>query len=319
MEENKDYGVQSSDNTVKKRARSFIFDIAAGMCIGVAFIIPGFSGGSVAAILGIYERLIGAIANILKDFKNSVKTLLPLGIGLVAGAAALMFPLGFFLERYPLLTVSLFVGLAIGGIPSLADKVKGRPEASGIAAFSISTAAAALICFLPVGTDVSLFGLDLGGYALLFLVGALGSFALVVPGISGSMLLLILGYYNPILKLVTDHLLRFEDLGTCILVFGSCGLGMAAGFFAVSVLMKLLLEKFPRATYFAIIGFIIGSLPAIYVSVMKDAGMISESLEVLSLPASPFCYIGCVMLVAAGIALSYSFVRLASKKNNKTE
>ena len=290
-----------------------------GVCIGVAFIIPGFSGGSVAAILGIYERLVGAIANILHDFKNSVRTLLPIGVGLVLGAVALMFPIGFFLDRYPIMTVSLFVGLAIGGIPSLKDKIKGKPTVNNITSLVIAAIITALISFMPVGEDVNLFGLSIGGYVLLFLVGVIGSCALVVPGISGSMLLLILGYYNPILRLVTDNLLRFENVLTSVLVLGVCGIGVAVGFFVISVLMKALLEKYPRGTYFAIIGFIIGSLPTIYVSTMKDAGMISHSFEIISLPSSPLNYVISVLLAIVGITLSYGFVRMASKKQGKTE
>ena len=255
----------------------------------------------------------------LKLLKNSVKTILPIGIGLVLGIVALMLPLGFFLERYPLLTVSLFVGLALGGIPSLSEKIKGRVTPSNAIALLIPAILTALICFMPAGAEVDLFGLKPFGYILLVIVGILGSCALVIPGISGSMLLLILGYYNPILRLVTDHLLRFEDIGTCILVLGACGIGMAIGFFTISVLMKRLLEKFPRDTYFAIIGFIIGSLPTIYASTMKDAGMISDSFTALSLPDSPMHYIACALLVGVGIALSYSFVRLAAKKIGKTE
>lgn len=319
MEENKDYDVQNSNNTVKTGVRTFLRDLVAGVCIGVAFIIPGFSGGSVAAILGIYERIVNAIANVFKEMKKSIITLLPVGLGLVIGAVALAFPIGFFLERSPLMTVSLFVGLAIGGIPSLTEKVKGKPTSDNIIALSVPLTVTALLCFLPVGSDVDLFNLGFGGYVLLFLVGVLGSCALVVPGISGSMLLLILGYYNPILSLVTNHFLRLEDMTTCILVLGACGMGIAVGFFSISVLMKWLFEKYPRGTYFAIIGFIIGSLPTVYVSTMKDAGMISASFENLALPSSPVHYVICIFLVLAGVCMSYGFSNIAAKKAEEME
>ena len=119
MEENKDCDLQIADKTVKKGLKGYLADFAVGIAIGIAFIIPGFSGGSVAAILGVYEKLINAIANIFKEFKKSVITLLPIGLGLIVGALALMFPLGYFLEHFPLPTVSLFVGLAIGGSVAL--------------------------------------------------------------------------------------------------------------------------------------------------------------------------------------------------------
>ena len=313
MEENKDCDLQIADKTVKKGLKGYLADFAVGIAIGIAFIIPGFSGGSVAAILGVYEKLINAIANIFKEFKKSVITLLPIGLGLIVGALALMFPLGYFLEHFPLPTVSLFVGLAIGGIPSLSKNVKGKPTANNVIALSVPLTLALLLSFIPVGADVNLIGISFGGYLLLFLVGIIGSCALVVPGISGSMLLLILGYYNPIVNLITDHLFRLKDLTECILVLGSCGLGIVAGFFLISVFMKKMLTSYPRGTHFAIIGFIVGSLPTVYISTMKEAGMISSYLAPISLPTSVFHYVVCIFLVLAGVCASFSFSQLFDK------
>ena len=314
MEENKELGVSKTACEKKKPTRGFLRDVLSGSGIGGAFIIPGVSGGSVAAILGIYEKMINAIANIFKETKKSIMTLLPIFIGLVLGALALLFPLEFLLERYPLPTVSIFVGLAIGGLPTITDKVKGKITSEDIISLSTALIVAALLCFLPVGSDVDLFNIGFGGYILLFIVGLIGSCALVVPGISGSMLLLILGYYNPIVNLVTDHLLRFEDLTKCILVLGSCGLGIVVGFMLISIVMKHLLAKHPRLTYFAIIGFIIGSLPTVYVSTMKSAGMLTQSLGVISLPTSPMYYAICVFLVIMGVCASYNFANAVKNK-----
>ena len=314
MEENKDYDMQVPDKTVKKGLYRFLKEFASGICIGVAFIIPGFSGGSVAAILGIYEKLINAIANIFKEFKKSIITLLPIALGLATGAVALMFPLGYMLEHFPLPTVSIFVGLALGGVPSLIADAKGKCTAKSIVAVSVAALVAALLCFMPVGSDVNLFDMNFGGYIMLFLVGVLGSSALVVPGISGSMLLLILGYYNPIVNLLTDHLFRFDNVAVCFLVLAVCGLGAATGFLLISVLMKELLRKYRTVTYFAIVGFIVGSLPTVYVSTMKEAGMISSSLAAIRLPESEFHYVLCAALVLLGVFASYFFSRLAAKK-----
>lgn len=295
-------------------AKGFLHDLVAGFFMGVAFIIPGFSGGSVAAILGIYERMISAVANVFKEFKKSIITLLPIGIGLVVGAASLLFPLGYMLQRFPLPTVSLFVGLAIGGIPSMWGRVKGKTDVKGALALSVPLVLALLICFIPAGAEVDLFNIGFGGYVLLFLIGVLGSSALVVPGISGSMLLLILGYYRPLLALVSDHLFKFRDVGHSVLVLGVCGVGIAVGFLAISVIMKQLLAKYPRGTFYAIVGFIIGSLPAVYVSTMKDAGMLTDRFSFVGMPTSPVHYIACAVLLAIGICLSLGMVHLAKKK-----
>ena len=280
--------------------------VGAGFAMGVAFIIPGFSGGSVAAILGIYEELIGAIANLPKKPIESIKKLLPILIGLALGAVALLYPLGWALTAFPLPTAALFVGLALGGMPSLTDKISGKPTPSGLLAFIIPLLGAVALSFAPTGADVNLFGLDLGGYILLFLVGVLGSAALVVPGISGSMLLLILGYYNPIIKLVTEHLFRGRDVLTSLLCLGTCGIGIVVGFFMISLLMKCLLEKHTRGTYLAIVGFILGSVPTVFVSTAKDAG-----LTLATLPTSPLYWIACIALLFLGGAAAYLFCRYA--------
>jgi len=303
---------------LKKNAsgiKGFFLDIVRGFGIGIAFIIPGFSGGSIAAILGIYERLICAIADIFKDFKNSFKTLLPVAIGMVIGVVSLLFPLGWALEAFPLPTVSLFVGLAIGGMPSITDKVKGKKISYKNLLASIIPALVVLsISFMPIGAEKDLKNLSFGGYILLFLIGILGSSALVIPGISGSMLLLILGYYNPIVNLATKHLLRGKDIGTSILVLGVTALGVAIGFIAISVIMKILFKKCPRGTYFAIIGFILGSIPTIYISTAKEAGMTFSTL-----PSSPLHWICCVLLLIAGFALSYALVVYSRKHTSEKE
>jgi len=303
----------TAKDTQHRRAKEFSLDIIRGSAIGAAFIIPGFSGGSVAAILGIYEKLVGAIADIFKDFKKSILTLLPIALGMICGIVALLFPLGWALGKFPFPTVCLFVGLAIGGLPSLGDKLSGKIKAKNAFACFIPLLAALALSFLPIGEDVNLFELNFGGYALLFLIGIIGSTALVVPGISGSMLLLILGYYNPIVNMITNHFFKGKDVGTSILVLGCTALGIIFGFFLISILMKWLLKNFPRGTYFAILGFILGSIPTIYVSTAKDAGYTLSTL-----PTSVPHWIMCVVMLAIGFALSFALV-LYSKKLVKKE
>ena len=318
MEENKDKINETAAKTVKRASRlGFLKDGAAGFGMGVAFIIPGFSGGSIAAILGIYERLIEAIADIFKTFKKSVITLLPIFIGLVLGAVSLMFPLDWALDSFPLPTVSLFVGLALGGLPSITDKVKGKIKWTNLLALLIPIALAVGLSFAPTGADVDLLGLDFGGYVVLFFVGVIGSSALVIPGISGSMILLILGYYNPLLGMITENLLRGQNVGAALLVLSSAGAGIIFGFIGISVIMKLLLKKCPRGTYFAIIGFIVGSVPTVFVSTVKDAGMTASTL-----PSDPWHWTACVLLLALGGALSFILVKktkaMAGKPAPKT-
>ncbi len=298
-------------NTAKQnKLVCFLFDVLRGVAIGVAFIIPGFSGGSVAAILGVYEKLVGAIADFFKHFKSSFLTLLPIVLGMLLGVAALILPIQWGLKHYPMPTVTLFVGLALGGLPSVTDKMKGEPPSKPswkhLFACILPLAAAASLCFLPLGKEADLFHLGFGGYLLLVLVGIVGSAALVVPGISGSMLLLIFGYYNPIVALITENLLHGQQIGICLLVLACLAAGLVIGFFGISVLMKFLLKKFPRGTYFAIFGFIVGSVPAVYASVIRETGTVLFS--------DPWYWAVAAMMLLVGFVLSLTLVLWSKRR-----
>ena len=293
--------------------KNFFLDIGRGAAIGVAFIIPGFSGGSIAAILGIYEKLVGAIAGIFKEFKKSIFTLMPIALGMVLGIISLLFPLGWALEAYPIPTVCIFVGLAIGGLPSVTDKCRGKIKFTNIIALFIPLALAAALSFLPVRADVNLLtGLYLGDYLLLAVIGLVGSSALVVPGISGSMLLLIFGYYNPIVSLVTDHLFKGQNVVQALLVLCTVGGGITVGFFLISIIMKWLLANCPRGTYFAILGFIIGSIPTVYISTAKESGAIFSALM-----PNVWYWVVSILLLLVGFAASFSLVLFAKKRGAK--
>lgn len=301
--------MSKSDGAAIKGRTPFLLDVLFGVAIGMAFIIPGFSGGSIAAMLGIYEKLVGAIADLFKNFKKSLLTLLPIALGMALGVIALLFPLGWALEAFPIPTVCIFVGLALGALPSITEKLKGRMRVWHIASFLIPLLVAFSLSFLPISSDVDLFNLDVGGYVLLVLVGLLGSTALVVPGISGSMLLLILGYYNPIVNLATEHLLLGRDVGISIAVLGCTALGIGAGFFIISIIMKKLLHSCPKGTYFAILGFILGSLPTVFISTAKESGLTFGEL----MPSAAYWVISAVLL-AMGIAVSLFLVKFSRKK-----
>ncbi len=293
----------------QNKIAEFLLNILRGAAIGVAFIIPGFSGGSLAVILGIYERLVGSVADLFKDFKRSIIFLIPIAIGLVLGVAAMIFPIQWGLNNYPIPTASLFLGFAIGGLPTVTEKLKGKPKPLHFLACLLPLVLAASLAFIPMADRPTDFLLDLnfGGYLLLILVGAVGACALVIPGISGSMLLLIFGYYNPLVRLFTDYFLKGQSIGLCILVFLCAGVGMVAGLFGISMIMKYLLKKFPRGSHFAILGFIVGSIPAVYASVIRETGT--------AMLTDPWYIVASVAMLLVGAALSFVLVMFARKKS----
>lgn len=247
------------------KVKEFFKSLGMGAGIGIAMIIPGVSGGTIAVLFNIYDKLIGAISDLRRDFKNSFFYLLPIILGALVGIAAMYFPLKYAIEYAPMPTILLFAGLMVGSFPKLCkDTYKKGVKWTDIIAFILPLAFVVGICFIPALGQANL-GADMPvwGYFVLILIGAVASCALVVPGVSGSLLLLIFGYYQPILDTVSALLTSF---GHSLLVLALFAVGLIVGFFTIAKLMKFLLKKFPRGTGWAILGFVFGSIPAIFLT-----------------------------------------------------
>lgn len=286
--------------------------MAKGAAIGVAMIIPGVSGGTLAVLLDVYDRIIRAISNIFKDFKNSILVLLPILLGAVIAVAAAYFPIKYALRSFPFPTVMLFAGLMIGSCPKIVkDGIKRGFKWLDILSVALPLILVIGICFIPsVGSANLGADMPVHGYFLLIAIGALASCALVVPGISGSMLLLIFGYYNEILDTVS--LLR-TDFGHSVLVLALFAVGIIIGFFSIARLMKFLLSKFPKATNWAIIGFVIGSIPAIFITYNANfPDFVYGDLNAVHIA------VGCV-LCSVGIVATLLLTVFAEKKSKKMQ
>ena len=182
-----------------------IFDILRGVVIGLANIIPGVSGGTMMVSMGIYDTIIGCINSLFKDFKRCVKMLWPYALGMVLGILGLAKLITFLLGSYPLPTNMAFIGLILGGLPMILKKMKGEKKgAPGAIAFVL---AFALVVGLKIvdgdnSTDASIT-LGLGQMIILFMMGVIAAATMVIPGVSGSMMLMLLGYYNPVVGSVS--------------------------------------------------------------------------------------------------------------------
>lgn len=281
-----------------------------GAVIGVAMIIPGVSGGTLAVLMNVYDKLIDAVSNLRRDFKNSFFFLLPVLLGAIIAVAAAYFPLKYALKYAPFPTVMLFAGLMAGSIPKIVkDGAKLGFKPINLAALIIPLAVVAGICFIPnLGNADLSTAMPWYGYLLLILIGAVASCALVVPGVSGSMLLLIFGYYNALFATVSG---LKTDFGHSLLVLALFAAGIIIGFFSIAKLMKLFLTKFPRGTTWAIIGFVIGSIPAIFITYNANfPEFVYSSLNVSHI------VIG-VVLCVLGIIASYTLTAYVEARNKK--
>lgn len=280
--------------------------MAKGGAIGLAMIIPGVSGGTLAVLLGVYDKIIDSVGNLFKQFKKSVLFLLPILLGAVLAFAALYFPLKYALQYAPFPTIMLFSGLMLGSIPDLiktSNKNGFKPfDTIGLA---LSCALVIGICFIPAIGNVDLSAnMQAWQYFLLLFMGMLASCALVVPGVSGSMLMLIFGYYEPLLACISGLKTSF---GHSLLVLATFAVGLVIGFFTIAKLMQLLLKKFRRITFWSIVGFVIGSIPAVIITFFHQFG---NNLEVYLSPLQ--ITLGVLLFVLGGVG-TFFLTRFAAK------
>lgn len=253
------------------KVKKFFINLIKGGAIGIAMIIPGVSGGTLAVLMDVYDDLVNAVGNLFKDFKKNFLFLLPVLLGAVLAVAAAYFPIKYALAYAPFPTVMLFAGLMVGSIPDLIKKsnTNGFKKLDTIG-MVLSFVVVVGICFIPSIGSVDLSsGMPVYGYFLLILIGMVASCALVVPGISGSMLLLIFGYYNSLFAAVSGLKTEF---GHYLLVLALFAVGVIVGFFTIAKLMQFLLKRFKRATFWAIVGFVLGSIPAVIIAFFNEWG-----------------------------------------------
>lgn len=269
----------------------FIKDIFRGVAIGIANIIPGVSGGTMMVSMGIYQDVIGAVTGVFVHMKKSIKILLPYVLGMFAGIVGLSFLIGFLFENYPFQTAMLFIGLIFGGIPLILPKVRGkRPSVTEVLVFLAFFALIIWMQFWDTGTAKVLEPGVTTGMSLV-LIGTIAAATMVIPGVSGSMILMSLGYYTPIINQINAFIVAVMTLDLQKMLFGMgilvpFGIGVAAGIFLIAKLVEFLLKQHERMTYFAIFGLVLSSPVAVL------SGIHLESISI----GAVFCgllFLGC--------------------------
>lgn len=244
--------------------------ILKGMVIGIANAIPGVSGGTMMVSMGIYDKLIHCLTHLFKEFKKSVKFVAPIILGAALGVVLLSAVIEKMFTFIPIQTNLLFVGLIVGGLPMMMNQVKGKKLGIGailgfIIFFALVVGLAAVGETEGQAADVT-FGFV--NCIKLFGVGIVAAATMVIPGVSGSMMLMIMGYYQVIIETINDMvkaLIHFDIPG----ILTGCGVlipvavGAVIGIFAIAKLVELLFEKAPTVAYSSIIGLIVASPVAI--------------------------------------------------------
>ncbi len=234
--------------------------------MGIANIIPGVSGGTLAVILGVFKDFVNSISNIFKKFKTSFLFLLPLVLGMGVAILVSSKIIETCLNNFPLATILFFVGLILGGIPLLFKKIQNHMKSlpNYIIFILVFIFVIAFTYLFSGNNNISFENLGFIDYVLLFIVGAIASAAMVIPGISGSMVLMTIGYYDGILATI-NNLFDFSKLVDNILILFPFGMGVIVGILLIAKLITFLLNKYEIKTYFAIFGFIFASLIVIFI------------------------------------------------------
>lgn len=235
-----------------------------GLWIGGTMTVPGVSGGTMAMVLNVYDRVIGAVASFRKNIRENLWFLLwfALGgaVGFVLFATVILKPI---MDLFPLQTQFFFIGAVAGGAPTIL-KESGAKRASfkNVACAMLGAIVVLLIDCIPEGIFVPGDGFSLLSILIQFVGGLLISVAFVLPGISVSQMLLMLGLYSSLLAAISSfQLLPFIPLA----------IGVLVGTICIAKLMEHMIQNHHTVTYMVIFGFLIGSIPQL-LPASKPAG-----------------------------------------------
>ena len=319
--------------------KQFFKRLVAGLGIGAGAAIPGVSGAAIALILHVYHDIIDAVNNFRKKFGWAIKVLIPILIGIMIAviACVILFHLAFEYCMFALICV--FAGFLIGSFPGVTDEIKGvqitkkHIIAAVIAGLVVIGLGVLSVVLGSKGSSVStaFAEMPIWLYFVLIPVGAIAAVALTVPGFSGSLILLIIGFYRPLMDNAT--LWGKEILGIGVAqswshfphllgMIGCFGVGCLIGVILISKLMAVLLNKYHDITYFAIIGFILGSIVVLFFNYdifnyyQVWGGAVIENIN----PVLPiFVEIPVGLLILGGtMFLSYLLVKY-NRKSNQNE
>ena len=254
--------------------------VAKGVIVGGTMLVPGVSGGSMAIILGIYDDLIYSVSSFMKHKRASLMFLILFSLGGALGMFLFSRPILYMIETFPKPTLYFFMGAVLGSVPMIFRK----SELKGFSIRGLCYVVAGVVIvmgvsFVPaVGSDSALEA-DITGMAFLALAGFIAAIALVLPGISVSYLLLILGLYDETMTAISQMYMPF---------LLPLGIGLVLGIILTTKILEKAMTDYPQPTYLMILGFVLGSLEEVFPGIPAGAEMIV-----------------CIITLAAGIGIIY--------------
>lgn len=257
-----------------------LYFVLSGVVFGLANVIPGVSGGTMAVVFGIYERLLSVLSDPLHNIKKEWKFLLTFAIGLAIGILAFGKLMNWALVNYPAQSAMFFIGVILGSMPML-FKSSFLPGGKGtkpvINAANVIAFLAGFAIMIPMilagNTDeakeaatvgATAATVSFGTLAMMLVYGVIASSTMIIPGISGSFVMLLMGVYGTLIASVANLLPFTAATVDAVIVLLPFGIGVLIGLVYCSKLIKFLLAKYPVPTYAAIFGFVLGSIGCVF-------------------------------------------------------
>ncbi|HIT49877.1 MAG TPA: DUF368 domain-containing protein [Candidatus Pelethenecus faecipullorum] len=284
-----------------------------GFFIGLAVIVPGISGSTIAILFKLYDKLLYAIGNLVKRFRACLLFLLPIAIGVIIGLLIGFITVQQLLKILPFAIVALFAGLMLGAFPAVTDEIKNEVTTPiRIILFLLGVALPIIIGVVSIFDQTgnqSLENLNFYHYLLFFFLGYLVAITQIVPGLSATALLMAFGYFNPLIETVSFS--YWQNNPQIFFVYAALGLGGLIGLVTFSKLLTSLFSKYRKTAFFLIVGLSLGSIVSMFVN--PDIWVVYESWKAghTSMPLE--LGIG-IPLFIIGTVLSYLFVRYERKK-----
>lgn len=283
-----------------------------GFFIGLAVIVPGVSGSTVAIIFKLYDKLLYALGNILRKFGKCIRFLLPVAIGIAVGFVAGFFAVQKLIDLVPFVVIGLFAGLMLGAFPAVSGEIRGEKKTPlRIGLFLLGLAVpitVGCVSALCVTGGHTLLNLQWYHYVLFFVLGAAVSVTQIVPGLSASALLMMAGYYTALMDSV--HLSYWQENIQVFAVYACLIVGFLAGLVGFSKALTALFGKYRKPSFFAICGLSLGSVVTMFFN--PDVYAVYKSWAAGGVDAIDLV-LG-IVLFLVGAAIAYLFVRYERKK-----
>ena len=270
--------------------KSFFYRVFCGFCLGISVFAPGISGSIMAIIMGIYDKILDITSKPFKNFKNNLKFLIPLGIGALISLVLFILVFDYLFETYEKAVFMLFIGLIVGNLPVVykearKSRFKWYYLVGAVAAFAV----AFIVGIMSEGNGETQIAHENTNLIYIALSGALAGFSSLIPGMSVSMILIVMGVYDYLIASA-----KALDIVTLFVV----GVAFLLSIIASSKLIKFIFSKFSGMAHFMVMGFLIGSVSGIFATLPKDGSNLAG-----------------IIMLCLGLAISLAFVYLGKKVN----